>query len=222
VAMVHVNNCSSDINAWATIFREFAARLGMELKPDRLYDTLFLESTRADADAGGLANYSYQSGENITKIQAGRPLFVRTPNSKFSLPNFMLTQLYAAFAPLQLGMDILVNEEHVQTDVMIAQGGLFRTPVIGQQVLANALNIPITVMSTAGEGGPWGMAVLANFAYRQTAMNLEDFLDQEVFKEPESMTLSPEPERVAGYCEFIQRYQAGLPVEAAAGQAIKY
>ncbi|GAB7169298.1 hypothetical protein TUA1478L_12940 [Lactiplantibacillus plantarum] len=222
VAMVHVNNCSSDINAWATIFREFAARLGMELKPDRLYETLFLESTRADADAGGLANYSYQSGENITKIQAGRPLFVRTPNSKFSLPNFMLTQLYAAFAPLQLGMDILVNEEHVQTDVMIAQGGLFRTPVIGQQVLANALNIPITVMSTAGEGGPWGMAVLANFACRQTAMNLEDFLDQEVFKEPESMTLSPEPERVAGYREFIQRYQAGLPVEAAAGQAIKY
>ena len=134
----------------------------------------------------------------------------------------MLTQLYAAFAPLQLGMDILVNEEHVQTDVMIAQGGLFRTPVIGQQVLANALNIPITVMSTAGEGGPWGMAVLANFACRQTAMNLEDFLDQEVFKEPESMTLSPEPERVAGYREFIQRYQAGLPVEAAAGQAIKY
>lgn len=119
-------------------------------------------------------------------------------------------------------MDILVNEEHVQTDVMIAQGGLFRTPVIGQQVLANALNIPITVMSTAGEGGPWGMAVLANFACRQTAMNLEDFLDQEVFKEPESMTLSPEPERVAGYREFIQRYQAGLPVEAAAGQAIKY
>ena len=221
VAMVHVNNCSSDINAWATIFREFAARLGMELKPDRLYETLFLESTRADADAGGLVNYSYQSGENITKIQAGRPLFVRTPNSKFSLPNFMLTQLYAAFAPLQLGMDILVNEEHVQTDVMIAQGGLFRTPVIGQQVLANALNIPITVMSTAGEGGPWGMAVLANFACRQTAMNLEDFLDQEVFKEPESMTLSPEPERVAGYREFIQRYQAGLPVEAAAGQAIK-
>ena len=221
VAMVHVNNCSSDINAWATIFHEFAARLGMELKPDRLYETLFLESTRADADAGGLANYSYQSGENITKIQAGRPLFVRTPNSKFSLPNFMLTQLYAAFAPLQLGMDILVNEEHVQTDVMIAQGGLFRTPVIGQQVLANALNIPITVMSTAGEGGPWGMAVLANFACRQTAMNLEDFLDQEVFKEPESMTLSPEPERVAGYREFIQRYQAGLPVEAAAGPAIK-
>lgn len=190
VAMVHVNNCSSDINAWASIFSEFAARLGVDLKPDRLYETLFLESTKADANAGGLVNYSYQSGENITKIQAGRPLFVRTPNSKFSLPNFMLTQLYAAFAPLQIGMDILVNEEHVQTDVMIAQGGLFRTPVIGQQVLANALNIPITVMSTAGEGGPWGMAVLAAYAQRQTGANLEDFLDQEVFTNPESMTLS--------------------------------
>ncbi|ABJ64809.1 xylulokinase [Levilactobacillus brevis] len=220
VAMVHVNNCSSDINAWASIFSEFAARLGVDLKPDRLYETLFLESTKADANAGGLVNYSYQSGENITKIQAGRPLFVRTPNSKFSLPNFMLTQLYAAFAPLQIGMDILVNEEHVQTDVMIAQGGLFRTPVIGQQVLANALNIPITVMSTAGEGGPWGMAVLAAYAQRQTGANLEDFLDQEVFTNPESMTLSPEPAGVAGYQEFIKNYQAGLPVEAAAGEAI--
>ncbi|MCM6795897.1 FGGY-family carbohydrate kinase, partial [Levilactobacillus brevis] len=110
--------------------------------------------------------------------------------------------------------------EHVQTDVMIAQGGLFRTPVIGQQVLANALNIPITVMSTAGEGGPWGMAVLAAYAQRQTGENLEDFLDQEVFKNPESMTLSPEPAGVAGYQEFIKNYQAGLPVEAAAGEAI--
>jgi len=165
-------------------------------------------------------NYSYQSGENITKIQAGRPLFLRTPNSKFSLPNFMLTQLYAAFAPLQVGMDILVREENVQTDVMVAQGGLFRTPVVGQQVLANALNIPITVMSTAGEGGPWGMAVLAGFANQQITTNLEDFLDQEVFHEPESMTLSPEPERVAGYQKFIKRYQEGLPVVAAAGEAV--
>lgn len=220
VAMVHVNNCSSDINAWANIFKEFADRLGVDLKPDRLYETLFLESTKADANAGGLVNYSYQSGENITKIQAGRPLFARTPNSKFSLPNFMLTQLYAAFAPLQIGMNILINEEHVHTDVMIAQGGLFRTPVIGQQVLANALNIPITVMSTAGEGGPWGMAVLAVYAKQGGNESLEDFLDKEVFANPESMTLSPEPDGVAGYREFIQKYQKGLPVEAAAGDAI--
>lgn len=220
VAMVHVNNCSSDINAWAGIFSDFAKRLGVALPPDRLYETLFLEATKADSDAGGLMNYSYQSGENITKIQAGRPLFLRTPNSNFSLPNFMLTQLYAAFAPLQVGMDILVREENVQTDVMVAQGGLFRTPVVGQQVLANALNIPITVMSTAGEGGPWGMAVLAEFSNQQTTTNLEDFLDQEVFREPESMTLSPEPERVAGYQKFIKRYQDGLPVEAAAGEAV--
>ena len=220
VAMVHINNCSSDINAWASVFNEFAARLGVELKPDRLYETLFLEAAKADPDAGGLVNYSYQSGENITKIKAGRPLFVRTPNSKFSLPNFMQTQLYAAFAPLKIGMDILINQEHVHTDVMIAQGGLFRTPVIGQQVLANALNVPITVMSTAGEGGPWGMAVLAVYAKRDTDESLEDFLDKEVFTNPESMTLSPEPEGVAGYQKFIEKYQGGLPVEAAAGDAI--
>ncbi|KRK36387.1 xylulokinase [Levilactobacillus parabrevis] len=220
VAMVHINNCSSDINAWASVFNEFAARLGVELKPDRLYETLFLEAAKADPDAGGLVNYSYQSGENITKIKAGRPLFVRTPNSKFSLPNFMQTQLYAAFAPLKIGMDILINQEHVHTDVMIAQGGLFRTPVIGQQVLANALNVPITVMSTAGEGGPWGMAVLAVYAKRDTDESLEDFLDKEVFTNPESMTLSPEPDGVAGYQKFIEKYQGGLPVEAAAGDAI--
>ncbi|GAF39932.1 L-ribulokinase [Agrilactobacillus composti DSM 18527 = JCM 14202] len=221
VAMVHTNNCSSDINAWVAIFKEFAARLGVNLPADQLYQTLFLEATHADPDAGGLLNFSYLSGENITKIKAGRPLFVRTPNSNFNLPNFIQTQLYAAFAPLKIGMDILVKDEHINTEAMIAQGGLFKTPVIGQQVLANALNIPITVMNTASEGGPWGMAVLAIYAkHHADNQNLADFLDTEVFKDPESMTLSPEPAGVAGYQEFIKNYQAALPVEAKAGDAI--
>ncbi|MGV0168187.1 xylulokinase [Furfurilactobacillus sp. WILCCON 0119] len=220
VAMVHINNCSSDINAWANIFGEFAAQLGVDLGADRLYETLFLQATHADPDAGGLVNYSYLSGENITRMNAGRPLFVRTPKSHFTLANFMVTQLYAAFAPLKIGMDILMNEEHIKTDVMIAQGGLFKTPVIGQQVLANALNVPITVMKTAGEGGPWGMAVLAEFARQHDDQALADFLDEHVFAQPESMTLSPEPAGVAGYQEFIDRYQAGLPVEGAAITAI--
>lgn len=221
VAMVHINNCSSDINAWANIFAEFAARLGVTLPPDRLYETLFLEATRADPDAGGLINYSYLSGENITKMPAGRPLFVRQPHSNFSLPNFIQTQLYAAFAPLKIGMDILVREEQIKTDVMIAQGGLFKTPVIGQQVLANALNIPITVMNNAGEGGPWGMAILAIFAQREDNQSLADFLDKEVFTTPESMTLNPEPKGVEGYESFIEKYQAGLPIETSAIETIK-
>lgn len=222
VAMVHVNNSSSDINAWASIFGEFAAKLGVHLTPDQLYERLFLESTHADADAGGLMNYSYLSGENITHMPEGRPLFVRTPNSNFTLPNFIKTQLYAAFAPLKIGMDILSQEEHIQTDVMIAQGGILKTAVIGQQVLANTLNIPITVMSTAGEGGPWGMAVLAIFAKKNNnGQSLEDFLDHEVFVDPESMTLSPEPEGVEGYNTFIARYEAGLSVESEAIKKIK-
>ena len=222
VAMVHVNNSSSDINAWVSIFGEFAAKLGVQLTPDQLYERLFLESTHADADAGGLINYSYLSGENITHMSEGRPLFVRTSNSNFTLPNFIQTQLYAAFAPLKIGMDILSQEEHIQTNVMIAQGGILKTAVVGQQVLANTLNIPITVMSTAGEGGPWGMAVLAIFAKRNNnGQSLEDFLDHEVFVDPESMTLSPEPEGVEGYNKFISRYEAGLPVESEAIKTIK-
>ncbi|MCY9805945.1 FGGY-family carbohydrate kinase [Lentilactobacillus senioris] len=218
VAMVHVNNCSSDINAWTSLFGTFAQRLGVDIPADKLYGTLFLEATRADPNAGGLINYSYLSGENITKMDAGRPLFVRTPNSNFNLPNFMLTQLYAAFAPLEIGMEILTEEEGIQTDVMIAQGGLFKTPVIGQQVLANALNIPITIMENAGEGGPWGMAVLAEFAENGDGQDLADYLDSNVFSHPETMTLSPEPAGVTGYQEFLKNYVAALPVE---GEAIK-
>ncbi|UDM32005.1 xylulokinase [Lentilactobacillus laojiaonis] len=218
VAMVHVNNCSSDINAWVSLFGEFAQRLGIEVNPNKLYGTLFLEATRSDPNAGGLVNYSYLSGENITNMPEGRPLFVRTPNSEFNLPNFMLTQLYAAFAPLEIGMHILTEDEGIKTDVMVAQGGLFKTPVVGQQVLANALNIPITIMQNAGEGGPWGMAVLANFVKNGNGQSLEDFLDSQVFSDPESMTLSPEPAGVKGYQEFITNYQAALPVE---GEAVK-
>lgn len=216
VAMVHTNNCSSDINAWAKLFKEFAARLGNNIGSNELYETLFLDTTKSDSDAGGLINYSYLSGENITEIQAGRPLFVRTPNSKFTLANFMTAQLYSAFAPLKIGMDILVKEEKIHTDVMIAQGGLFKTPVVGQQVLANALNIPITIMNNASVGGPWGMAVLAIYLLKKKEQTLADFLDTQVFSNPESMTLSPEPVGVAGYRKFIERYQNGLKVEETA------
>ncbi|HIW71556.1 MAG TPA: FGGY-family carbohydrate kinase [Candidatus Levilactobacillus faecigallinarum] len=218
VAMVHTNNCSSDINAWVNLFKEFAQTIGVDLKPDELYGALFNKSTESDADAGGLLNYSYLSGENITKMTAGRPMFVRTPNSHFNLANFVKTQLYAAFAPLKIGMDILANEEHIHMGSLIAQGGLFRTPKVGQQVLADSLNTPITVMSTASEGGPWGMAVLGFYVTDKAAdETLEDFLDNKVFADSESTTLEPNAAGVAGSNAFIEAYKQGLAVE---GQAV--
>lgn len=213
VAMVHINNCSSDINAWAELFQEFAGRLGIDISADHLYSALFLDATKSDPDAGGMVNYSYFSGEPITKTQEGRPLLVRTPNSKFTLANFMLAQLYSAYAPLRIGMDILTNEENVTTDVMIAQGGLFKTPVIGQQVLSNMLNLPISVMTNASVGGPWGMAVLAQYAASGASEPLEDYLDTKVFVASEIMTLSPESEGVKGAAKYLERYQAALPLE---------
>ena len=156
VAMVHTNNCSSDINAWIGLFRDFAQYLGQQVAPDQLYHLLFVHTAKAEPDAGGLLNYNCLSGENITEVENGRPLFLRTPHSRMNLPNFMLSQLYSAFAPLKIGMDILVREEGIRTEVMIAHGGLFKTPIIAQQVLANALNLPITVMNTAKEAlGAW-------------------------------------------------------------------
>lgn len=155
--MVHTNNCSSDINAWVDLFGQFAAATGLAIGPDKLYETLFNLAGTADKDAGGLVNYSYLSGENVTRIDNGRPLFVRTPHSRFTLPNFMLAQLYAAFAPLKIGMDILVQEEGIETDVMIAQGGLFKTPVIGQQVLADAstCRLPLWIRQAKAARGAW-------------------------------------------------------------------
>lgn len=221
VAMVHVNNCSSDINAWAGLFGQFAKALGVDVAPDKLYSVLFNSTKEADKDAGGLTNYSFLSGENITNTQEGRPLFVRTPHSKMNLGNFMLAQLYSAFATLKIGMDVLINEEHVKTDVMLAQGGLFKTPEIGQQVLADALEIPITIMDSAGEGGPWGMAVLAVYAkFGGVGKSLPDFLDENVFKGASATTLQPTAEGVEGCRQFIKRFRSGISVENAAGTAI--
>ncbi|BAP86555.1 ribulokinase [Paucilactobacillus hokkaidonensis JCM 18461] len=222
VAMVHTNNCSSDINAWTTLFSEFARAIGSNLKPNDLYAALFDSSLRGDQDAGGLVNFSYLSGENVTKMPEGRPMFVRKPDSNFNLANFFKVQLYSAFAPLKIGMDILLREEHIKTDVLIAQGGLFKTPVVAQQVLADALNTPITVMGNAGEGGPWGMAILALFAKNhKDGQTLADFLDDEVFTDSDSSTLDPEPISVRGYEKFIDNYKAALPVEGQAVESMK-
>ena len=216
VAMVHANNCTSDLNAWVKLFGEFAAAIGHPLDSGALYGTLLGASQQADADAGGLLNYSCLSGENITEVESGRPLFVRTPHSRMNLANFMRTQLYGCFAPLKIGMDILVEEEGVETDVIIAQGGLFKTPVVAQQALADCLGLPISVMKTAGEGGPWGMAVLAVYAKWHADEDLADFLDTTVFSDPECVTLEPSEAGRRGAQAYLEAYRKGLAVERGA------
>ena len=161
VAMVHCNNCTSDLNAWVNIFREFAESFGMDVDMNQLYGTLYKKAMEGDANGGNLLAYNYISGENITEMEEGRPLFVRTPNSKFNLANFMRVNLYSALASLKIGMDLLLKEEKVAVDKLLGHGGLFKTKGVGQQILADAVDTPISVMETAGEGGAWGIAVLA-------------------------------------------------------------
>ena len=216
VAMVHTNNCSSEINVWAGLFSEVARCFGEEVPADRLYEALFQKTEEAQPDAGGLVTYNCLSGEPVTQVAEGRPLFLRTPHSQMNLANFMLAQLYAAFAPLRIGLDVLTQEEHIAVDSLVAQGGLFRTPKIAQQILANMLDLPVTVMQTASEGGAWGMAVLALYARADEGLSLADYLDQKVFASAKKTTLAPVPEGAKGAAKFLAGYRQALPVERAA------
>ncbi|WP_172254956.1 xylulokinase [Saccharibacillus deserti] len=217
VGMVHANNCSSDLNAWMGLFREFAAAMGYEADSGKLFGVLLNKALEADPDGGGLLSYGYLSGENITGLEQGRPLFVRSPESNFTLANFMRTHLFTAFGALKLGMDILTENEQVAIDSILGHGGLFKTPVVGQRMLAAALNVPISVMSTAGEGGAWGMALLASYMTdREAGESLEHFLGEKVFKNVEGEEISPDASDVEGFRTFIKRYQAGLAIEQAA------
>lgn len=217
VAMVHANNCSSDLNAWMELFREFSAAMGYETDSGKLFSVLLNKALEADPDGGGLLSYGYLSGENITGLEQGRPLFVRSPKSRFNLANFMRTHLYTAFGALKIGMEILTEREKVAIDSILGHGGLFKTPVVGQRMLAAALNVPVTVMATAGEGGAWGMALLASYmSNREQGESLDDFLEHKVFQGVESTELAPDETDVAGFEVFIERYRAGLPIEQAA------
>lgn len=217
VGMAHANNCSSDLNAWMGLFREFSEAMGYPADSGKLFSVLLNKALEADPDGGGLLSYGYLSGENITGIDQGRPLFVRSPESNFNLANFMRTHLFTAFGALRLGMDILTEKEQVAIDSILAHGGLFKTPVVGQKIVAAALNVPITVMSTAGEGGAWGMALLAAYLInKKQKESLEDFLEQKVFRDVEGQEIAPDAADVAGFQAFIKRYQAGLAIEQAA------
>ena len=216
VAMVHTNNCSSDLNAWVQLFGEFAELIGHGQTPAKLYRTLFEVSQRADRDAGGLLNYSCLSGENITDVETGRPLFVRAPHSQMNLANFMLAQLYGCFAPLKIGMDILAGE-HVAIDSLTGHGGLFKTPLVGQKYMAAACRAPVTCMKSAGEGGPYGMALLAAYMLqKEGGQSLETYLAKEVFADVERTTLAPDAEDEVGFDQYLARFRAALEAEKAA------
>lgn len=221
VAMVHCNNCTSDLNAWVNIFKEFAESFGIDVDMNKLFGTLYNKAMEGDADGGNLLAYNYISGENITGMEEGRPLFVRTPNSKFNLANFMRVNLYTSLGALKIGMDLLLKEEKVNVDKLLGHGGLFKTKGVGQQILADAMNTPISVMETAGEGGAWGIAVLAAYMVKKNGESLGDYLNQQVFAGQAGSELAPNPEGVKGFDDFIQIYKAGLPIERAAVDSMK-
>ncbi|MGA4710259.1 xylulokinase [Bacillus safensis] len=216
VAMVHANNCTSDLNAWMNIFREAFEALGMQVESERLYESLLQQALEADLDGGGLLSYGYYSGENITRLPEGRPLFVRSPESRFNLANFMRIHLFSAFGAMKIGMDRLKEQEHVVIDRILGHGGLFKTPLVGQKMVAAALNTPVSVVSTAGEGGAFGMAVLASYMVHHQQQTLAEFLTQRVFAHTSEELMEPDPLDVKGFDEFLKRYQKGLPIEEAA------
>ena len=222
VAMVHCNNCTSDLNAWVNIFKEFAEAFGMEnIDMNKLFGTLYNKALEGDADCGGLLAFNFFSGEPVVGFDAGRPLFARTPDSKFSLANFMRVNLYASLEVLKVGMDILLKEEGVKLDEIYGHGGLFKTPVVGQRVLAAALDTAVTVMETAGEGGAWGIAVLASYMKnRQEGEALDAYLNDKVFAGQKGVTLNPIAEDVEGFNTFIKRFTKGLAIERAAVESL--
>ena len=217
VAMVHCNNCTSEINAWVKIFKEYAELIGVQQDTFSLYSNLFKVALKGDADCGGLMLYNYLSGEPVTGLADGRPLFVRSANDKFSLANFMRANLYGAIGVLKAGNDILLKEEKVKVDRITGHGGYFTTPGVGQKMLAAALNSPISVMETAGEGGAWGIALLASYEVNNPDnLSLADWLDKVVFAGNEGVSVSPDPEDVEGFNRYLENYMACLPIEQAA------
>ena len=216
VAMVHCNNCTSELNAWVKMIREYQELLGPVEDKHAIYGILFKHALEGDPDCGGLVAYNYVSGEPVTGFAEGRPLFVRSANDNFTLANFMRAQLYGAIAVLKIGNDVLFEQEHVKVDRITGHGGLFKTPVVGQRFLAAALNSPISVMETAGEGGAWGIALLGSYMANGSALSLPDFLDKVVFAGNTGTQINPDPAEVAGFEAYLANYKAALPVEAAA------
>jgi sugar (pentulose or hexulose) kinase len=222
VAMVHSNNCTSDLNAWVDLFREFTDALGVEISQSKLFEMLYQKALTGDEDGGGLLAYNYLSGEHITHLDEGRPLFIRTPESRFTLSNFMRVHLFSALGALKIGLDILFEREQVKIDQILGHGGFFKTPEVGQRIMAAAMNVPISVMETAGEGGAWGIALLASYMlHREESEPLEVYLTNKVFARESGMSITPDPGDVDGFAAFMERYKKGLIIERTAVDVLK-
>ncbi|MCE0492895.1 xylulokinase [Vibrio salinus] len=217
VAMAHSNNCSSNIDSWIKVFKEAVESLGFNVEMDTLYSTLYNKALEGDKDCGGLLAYGYLSGEHMTHFEEGRPLFTRTAESNFNLANFIRVNLQTSLGAMKMGMDILLKEEQVKLDKMLGHGGLFKTKGVGQRFMAAAVNAPVAVMDTAGEGGAWGIALLARYAIdKDKGQSLEDYLNQNVFHNSNESVIEPDLADVDGFEVFMERYKAGLPIERAA------
>lgn len=222
VAMVHSNNCTSDLNAWVDLFQEFTRVLGVDISESRLYEILYNQGLVGDADGGGLLAYNYLSGEHITHLEQGRPLFVRTPENRFNLSNFMRVHLFSAVGALKIGMDILFEQEQVKIDQLLGHGGFFKTKEVGQKIMAAAMKVPVSVMETAGEGGAWGIALLASYMLKKAGNeSLEDYLCNQVFAGQNGTTIAPDPVDVDGFTAFMERYKRGLVIERAAVDGLR-
>jgi len=217
VAMAHSNNCSSNLDSWIGLFKEVTTALGCDVDMTTLYKTLYNKALEGDKDCGGLLAYGYLSGEHMTHFEEGRPLFARSSDSNFNLANFMRVNLQSSLGAMKIGIDILLKEEGVKLDKMLGHGGLFKTKGVGQRFMAAAVNAPVAVMETAGEGGAWGMALLASYLLNKNdGETLESFLDHRVFTSQSASVVEPDPADVQGFEVFMERYKKCLPVERAA------
>ena len=217
VGMVHCNNCTSDINAWVSLFEEFAEAIGAPQEPGKLYTLLFRKALEGSPDGGGLVSCNFYSGEPVLGLNQGRPLVARSPDSRLNLGNFMRTHLLSALATLKIGLDILTQQEKVELTKLYAHGGFFKTPEVGQRILSAATGTPVAVMETAGEGGPYGMALLCGYLlWHRSGETLEDFLEDKVFSEAEAHTVMAEQREIEGFAAFLARYRQALEIERTA------
>ena len=222
VAMVHCNTCTSDLNAWIGLFQEFTNALGVEVGQSQLFEMLYQKALEGDADCGELLACNYYSGEPITHFEEGRPLFVRRPESRFTLSNFMRAHLFSALGTLKIGLDILFEQEHVKIDRVLGHGGFFKTKDVGQKIMAAAMNVPVSVMETAGEGGAWGIALLASYMLHKAENEpLETYLSNKVFIGQNGTTIAPDQKDIESFTTFMERYKKGLIIERAAVDALR-
>ncbi|MDR1587149.1 MAG: ATPase [Treponema sp.] len=222
VAMVHCNNCTSDLDAWLRLFNETLQNFGFHVEKSALYDALYRKALEGESGGGGLLSYNYYGGEPIVGLEQGRPLFTRMPDSNLNLANFMRTILYSTMVTLKIGMDILTEKERIRLDKLTGHGGLFKTKSVGQRLMSSALNVPVTVMESAGEGGAWGIALLAAYTARKDeSETLEDFLSKKVFARSGGETLEPDAADRQGFADFMKRYKAGLAIERTAVEYLK-